>query len=476
MAQWPSPQELATATVVAVRGRFLTEPLEDDQFVREADLAVRETYRAELWSKSFLGLSGGHLCKTFGFNKNSYSPLAAQMLTAFVILKLLMYLGHRCWLQPPQAEEEEDVSGPEDPAIEELSRFNDMVEDRLGTLMTQVDNNKTEQAAAPSAAPHHAGAAAAGPQAATAEADSAWQRDVEALKAEVQQRVAGIKDKWAKEKVTMHMPQPLKVSESESNEGWMAIVYLRGQAILSCVVLLQIGVSISTVPHEHDAWSTYCLFAYAYVNCGLMPSALLGVAYVIGLIGHPLFLVPQTSERPDPSYQPLPTDITGSTVASAKKSRRINREQARQQATIALIPSFVPLACVAITHVVPFTVLYVWVAVIVLMLSQVIVRLAQLCDPLLERLVQLPGVSLFLPAQRGLRQAELASIAFQVFAGVFVLMSVLTMTRVYAGEFHHGGYLDQLLEHLIKDERIWMRSPCGWSNVNRIMDFMLRWS
>lgn len=439
---------------------------------------LQEIYRVEQWNEGFIGLTGGHLCYTFGFERNHYTLLALQMVCAFAFFKLLMCVGRlkRC-------------SGPgmEDPperdfAIDELDNFGSLVDEQLGqrtgvgaqaserglqsvlsTLASQAPLQTTTQVA------HASQTASSSLHLGPPERP----KELQALHGEVQEKVAALKVKWEEERSRKLDDW---VNHLAHHEAGMAVAYLRYQAVVSFMVLVGICVSIAGIPHPRGIWNAYCIFAFAYANSGLLPSAVLGVAYMMASSRNPVFLVPgaDSSGRPDPSYHLLPTaTASGPAVAAHDLAKRM--EQAINQAMVAVLPMAVPLLLVVATHVLPFALAYIWVVLVVVIPAVVFVRLFICLDRFLSIIAELPGAWLLFPRQQSTRQAEVAILILSTTAGLIAMMGVFTMTRVYSGEYPGGGYVNNLVGHFVKDPD-WSRSPCSWGGVREFVDLLLRWT
>merc|ERR1712176_918123 len=102
-----------------------------------------------------------------------------------------------------------------------------------------------------------------------------------------------------------------------------------------------------------------------------------------------------------------------------------------------------PLLLMFLTHTRIFILCYPWVLLIFAVVGAVIAFACSVLIHFVTASIQIRGT-------RG-REAQVVLLVAALFAAVFMQMSVSVMTRVYAGEWQHGGYLNRIFQHLLSD-------------------------
>jgi len=409
----------------------------------------------------FLGIPWGRLCPQFGFNHNLNHILLLEAITSFVIFQLVLLAArwlHARALRPRPAPAERP--GPRDPALEELERLGTMVDRTLAT-MTASDNTSSMTA-------HQA----------AMRSTQERPKDLERLREEFQKKVADVKSKWQTEEAPLLIPL---AGEGEEDNIYrvsvlLVVMYWGAQAVLALLVTCSVGVSMLSVG-DKGVWSHYCLLTYALSNCGILPTGCQAAAFLADwLYCDAVTTLPDDAEpQPeDPSYQAvmqpvgpggLPSaSLRAAPAAEEERQRAEEVSQMRPKFVLLCLPELLPLAFMVVTHTIPFMLVFVWLTLLVAAVAYAGFLLARV----LVRYMQLPA------RLRVLRQAQIVSFGFQLMLTAYVHVSLQVMTRVYAGEWRHGGYFDSLWLHLLTDAD--PLAECQLFSFARVVDFPLRWT
>merc|ERR1712048_1460262 len=156
----------------------------------------------------------------------------------------------------------------------------------------------------------------------------------------------------------------------------------------------------------------------------------------------------------------------GSTITAAEGVRHQDDmvAQMKTRFTILMLPELIPLTLMTVIHMLPFSVAYLWITLLIALLLYLSILIATACIRRLN-----------LPLFEKVRwQAQLVVLLVQLFGAVYLHISVQVMTRVYAGEWRHGGYFDSLWLHIIFENR--KSAQCKFFNFVRVIDVPLRWT
>jgi len=426
-----------------------------------------ESVKADEMVADFLGVEWGHLCPRFGYNHNQQWLLVFEAAVSFAIFQLVLYAAWRMsgsgFMAPPPAAEN-------DATLEELEHFSSMVDNHLSS-MTQVEHNSL--ATFSSGQPM---------ESAMSTAMSSGKRqerpdDLQQLKEEFHQKITAVKTKWKQ-------PEDGKVEETEENNVFhntalLIAVYWSVQAILSYVVLCSVGISMIGMP-DRGVWQHYCLLLYAVSNCGILPSGCQAFAFLMDWWHYEaLTTMPGSYSSPstsDASYRdilsvPASPELAAPRISScAAMDKDMQRRQGevnemKWKFVLMCVPQIIPVAFMVVTHTIPFLFAYLWLTLLLAIVTYLFVVLA-------KNIVRRTSPD---PRQRILRQAKVLAFVLQLVTTLYIHASVQVMTRVYAGEWRHGGYFDSLWLHLIMDSSGSFSSMCPWFSIVRVIDAPLRW-
>jgi len=173
----------------------------------------------------------------------------------------------------------------------------------------------------------------------------------------------------------------------------------------------------------------------------------------------------------DPSYSPA-GQLADSEPEAARRPRRTAAEirrhleevrEMKPKFALLCLPELVPLVFMLVTHTIPFLFMFLWLSILMAIAGVLVVELVRQA---VKRLAPTPRA-------RILRQTQVLMFLLYLFATIYVHTSVQVMTRVYAGEWRHGGFFDSLWWHLIVDAD--KLSECPWWSGIRLVDMPLRW-
>mmetsp|Transcript_105886 Transcript_105886/g.330164 ORF Transcript_105886/g.330164 Transcript_105886/m.330164 type:complete len:429 (-) Transcript_105886:261-1547(-) len=428
---------------------------------------MSEFAKANKLVERFLGLSWGHLCPQFGFHHNSQHLLVLEVITSFLIFHFLLWAA-RCISSKFQPRDQGGANQQvfdRDETLQELERLSTMV-DRTLTTMTQAEST----------------AALASQQSAAASQSSALRtklerpQDIERLREEFQGKIAAVKTKWqsepAEEPPPLLLHSPDEVDEFHITAA-IVVLYWALQAILSCVVMCSIGVTMIRIAGG-AVWAHYCLLTYAVSNSGMLPTGCLALSFVADwLLFEGVTTLPVNELEPtEDSYQPigqlteLESDAPRRPRRSAAEVRRHQNEVAAMKPKFVLLclPELAPLLFMVVTHTIPFLLMFLWLTILLALIGYGVVVLVRTA---VKRWTAKPRA-------RILRQTQVMMFLLYMFVTIYIHTSVQVMTRVYAGEWRHGGFFDSLWWHLIIDTE--KMAPCPWYNMVRLIDFPLRWT
>jgi len=409
---------------------------------------MSEFAKANREVERFLGVSWGQLCPQFGFNHNPQHLLICEVITSFLTFHFLLCVAG--WISAQFLEERgsADQRGPtRDTSLEELDNFSTLVDQTL-TSISQVESSAASQAA-PSGSGH------------------GRPRDIEQLKEEFQGRIAAVKSKWQQE------PDPPGDTDDVDEfhvTAALVVLYFALQAILSCMVTCSVGISTTRVA-DGSIWAHYCLLMYAVSNSGTLPTGCLALAFLSDWFlfeGVTTFPVHELGPL-DPSYQPI---SQAPEAGPGRPARRSAADVLRHQEEVAdmkpkfvllCLPELAPLVFMVVTHTIPFVFMFLWLSILMAIASVVVIELVRLA---VKRLTPTPRL-------RILRQTQFLMFLVYAFATMYIHTSVQVMTRVYAGEWRHGGSFDSLWWHLIVDSD--KLAQCPWFSLVRVVDLPLRW-
>lgn len=417
--------------------------------------------------EQFLNIKYGELCPSFGFNHNPQPMLLAEAITSFLAFHLLLAIARLLnrQLRKSRHAKKHQPPKPNVDSVEELEKFSTMI-DRSLNSMTRIES----------------GSLSMGQHTAT-ERDFQTKlerpRDIELLREEFKSKIAAVKNKWEteppeEEQPLPPQPEPDEIEEFRATAGTV-VVYWALQAILCCVVMGSIGVSLLRMGTVLGVWPHYCLLVYSVSNTGMLPTGCLSLCFILDwFFFEGITTTPVQEVLPEePSYEPVGNDANESGAEEPKKRQRTTAEVSRHLHEVAdlrqkfiwmCLPELVPLAFMLVTHTVPFLFMFLWLTIavlVVLYLSYLAVKgFAQICTSQ--------------PRSRMLRQAQVLMFLAYIFITMYIHTSVQVMTRVFAGEWRHGGFFDSLWWHLILDTDALTR--CPWTNAVRWVDLPLRWA
>mmetsp|Transcript_66324 Transcript_66324/g.154075 ORF Transcript_66324/g.154075 Transcript_66324/m.154075 type:complete len:409 (-) Transcript_66324:125-1351(-) len=408
---------------------------------------MSEFAKADKMVERFLGIRSGHLCPQFNFNHNTQPMLIFEVITSSLILQAIFF-GAR-WMNSklhPEDTERENVDG----SLQDLDQFSTMVDKTL-TSMTQLQTQalSTQQTANRSALESYR---------------QERPRDLQRLRDEFQQKISAVKNKWQNEPED---PGPLDETTDFHVTAALAVLYWALQAILSCTVLCCIGVSMISIA-DGGVWPHYCLLMYAVSNCGMLPTACQALVFLAdwfffeAIVSAPARLGATQQQPSVPSYQPLEQTSPRRSDSARRRQEEVN--DMKPKFAILCMPELVALGFMVTTHTIPFMFMFLWMTLLILVVGYLVVRLVQ-------RFVKTMWPD---PRRRALHQMQIFALLFYMFLALYVHASVQVMTRVYAGEWRHGGYFDSLWWHLIIDTAD--LAPCPWFTFVRVVDFPLRWT
>jgi len=439
-----------------------------------------EFVKADKMVSDFLGIEWGHLCPRFGYNHNQQWLLVFEAALSFALFQLVLYAAWRMSARSGSSVASTTTGrGHNDQTLEELEHFSSMVDTHLSSI-SQTEHNSL----ATFSSGHHP------TQSATSSAMASGKRqqrpdDLQKLKEEFQQRIAQTKAKW-KEPDDPNAPVDMEEETDENNifhnTALLIAVYWSVQAIMSYVVLCSVGISMIGMP-DRGVWQHYCLLLYAVSNCGILPSGGQAFAFLVDWWQYEaLTTMPASHSSPaDASYralQSVPVSPTGLPELAAPRTtsyaeidkdnqRRLNEvNEMKWKFVLMCLPQIVPVAFMIVTHTIPFLFAYLWLTLIAALVTYLFVTLA-------KNIVRRTSAD---PRQRILRQAKVIAFVFQLVTTLYIHASVQVMTRVYAGEWRHGGYFDSLWLHLLIDSRGGSFSTCPWFSIVRLIDTPLRWT
>jgi len=220
-------------------------------------------------------------------------------------------------------------------------------------------------------------------------------------------------------------------------------------------------------------WAHYCLLIYAVSNSGMLPTGCQATAFLIDWI-YQEALTSMPSGRPeqeDDSYEPVGQSAGPSPSVSREPAEPLEEQQRQEEVSqmkpkyvLLCLPELLPLGLMALTHTIPFAFVFLW-------LTLLLMGLVYLAFKGLQVAVRRSTAD---PLQRIHRQAQAINFLLQMLITTYVHVSVQVMTRVYAGEWRHGGYFDSLWLHLITDAD--PLAQCPWFSPVRLVDWPLRWT
>lgn len=499
----------------------------------------QETEKLRRQTADVLGLPGGTLCSALGLERNPYYELALQVATSSVCLKCCLLLavhlrqggagegdGVRKISAPPaprrasksEAPRRASAAAPRqvvpaaepqpvaDPIFESLRELPDVVEQHILSsgggassaaqealkeevrrkIQEAMENFQREQRQlAPSAAM---------PQAPPSESE----------RSEFSELPNDPSDSSLEKPMMRYDEEPIE------DENWAPFLYWVLQTVAAYIIALKVLFSMVHI-HMHSLWSPYIYLCYAWANTGLLATGVQAAARLqrprlrrlvfgaaqadawssyrpvplseaeLALLLRPHQDPPEDSQRPQPASLAdaramLQRALQAvSTPRSAAPPRALNPhpeptpppspppeldDQVLSTLTKMLLPLVLPLGFVAVTHTLPFMVAYIWVTAITFLVLGFAVFLLQRCDP----------DEWWSEAAEFVLQFVLTAVVT-----VFVQISVIVMTRVYAGALREGGYLDTLLEHFFADAAA-PPAPCPWASLSRMLDLTLRWT
>mmetsp|Transcript_64322 Transcript_64322/g.123787 ORF Transcript_64322/g.123787 Transcript_64322/m.123787 type:complete len:456 (+) Transcript_64322:88-1455(+) len=439
-----------------------------------------EFVKADKMVAEFLGIEWGHLCPRFGYNHNQQLLLVFQAAVSFAIFQLVLYAARRMSSRIGGGSVSRGTSGQgNDPTLQELEHFSSMVDSQISS-MKQVEHDSLATFSSGNQQQHlHS-------QSATSTAMSSGKRqqrpeDLQRLKEEFQQKITEVKAKW-RESDDPNAPNMEEETDDNNifhHTALLIAVYWSVQAILSYVVLCSVGISMIGMP-ERGVWQHYCLLLYAVSNCGILPSGGQAFAFLVDWWNYEaLTTMPASGSAPsDSSYKALrsaPASSTGLPELAAPRYDSIDKDTKRRmnevnemkwKFVLMCLPQIVPVAFMLITHTIPFLFAYLWLTLIAAIVTYLFVILA-------KNIVRRTSED---PRERILRQAKVLAFVFQLVTTLYIHVSVQVMTRVYAGEWRHGGYFDSLWLHLLIDSRGGSFSTCPWFRIVWVIDTPLRWT
>lgn len=430
------------------------------------DSEQRELELSNRWLASFLGFPDeacgremSCLCRAVGWEPIPIYWLALQVATGFAFFYLCLQapwglcLSHIkvpawCWRSHTADQPVPDL------ALEGLSRFEDVVQKELHSL-EMLDRELTTrdplQTARSSETPSRL-SSLKGPM------NPQRPNDLRQLEDAMKIQVAMVREKWKKQPanwVEEKEQPPTTVSCTGCTKLHVAEVYWGGQLALSCILLLWMGVSMSSHRNQ-SAWSNYCLFCYAFANTGMVSSGVQMVAWLLAprvdLPWHPVWQAPQVG------YKPMSTTVSAQLEAKKISPDELNR--ATFNLAIVFLPVLLPLGALFLTHTVAFAVCYPWVILIVVVAAWAAVQMGRF-------LAQKLAASLSM----NWRYDQIGFFVYAIFATVLIQMSASVMTSLYAGEWQHGGYFDRVMQIVFTQST----QPCAGGPM-RSVDFMLRWT
>mmetsp|Transcript_38848 Transcript_38848/g.108065 ORF Transcript_38848/g.108065 Transcript_38848/m.108065 type:complete len:423 (-) Transcript_38848:120-1388(-) len=422
---------------------------------------MSEDAKADKMVEHFLGITWGQLCPQLGFNHNLQPLLICEVISSFLIFHVLLAVAR--WVssvfQPPEPRKASEAMPEQDSSLQELEKFSTMVDKTL-TSMTQLESD-----------------ALTSQQSTRASMESSCRgkqerpKDLQKLKDEFQKKIAAVKNKWQAEPEETS-PSLLKTGANQTDDfhvtAALVVLYWALQAILSCMVLCSIGISMINIA-DGGVWPHYCLLLYAVSNSGILPTGCQAVVFLADWFYFEAITTLPVKDivAMDPSYQPL------SQPASSEPGRLGHSEAQKRQEEVAdmkpkfvllCLPELILMAFTVVTHTIPFMLMFLWLTVLLTFASYVILLLVR------------TGVKRYTaePRLQVLRQAQVLTFLVYLLTALYIHTSVQVMTRVYAGEWRHGGYFDSLWLHLIIDaEKL---AQCPWFSAVRVVDFPLRWT
>uniref|UniRef100_A0A7S1W103 Uncharacterized protein n=1 Tax=Alexandrium catenella TaxID=2925 RepID=A0A7S1W103_ALECA len=429
-------------------------------------LPMSEIEDANKLVQQFLGISWGHLCPQFGFNHNLQHMLLFEALTSFCFLHLLLWAA-RSISSRFQRADRGALDKPvmeNDASVQELEQFSTMI-DRSLSSMTQSQSHApppTTRSAAPRTE--------SGPR-------QERPKDLERLREEFRVKISEVREKWEGEREEEPPPAPQSPDEVDEFQVTAAIVvlYWALQAILCCVMLCSIGVSMMQISFG-GVWPHYCLLSYAVSNSGMLPTGCLALLFLADwfLFEGVATLPVKDLEPVEPSYLPMEQASTSdSDVAQQRRPRRTAAEVRKHLEEVAdMKPKFVllclpelgPLLLMVVTHTIPFIFMFLWLTILVLAAGYGVVIVVRM---IIKQVTPTPRL-------RILQQTQVLMFLVYWFLTMYIHTSVQVMTRVYAGEWRHGGVFDSLWWHLVIDSE--KLAHCPWFSVTWLVDFPLRWT
>jgi hypothetical protein len=443
-------------------------------------MADKEFVKADKMVADFLGIEWGHLCPRFGYNHNEQWLLVFEAVVSFAIFQLVLYAAWRMSGRSGLLAGTVPLSRADDPTLQELDQFSSMVDTQLSSL-TQTEQNSLATFTTNQHLYSSEMSSAMGSGKRLQRPD-----DLAKLKEEFHQKITQVKAKWKDD------PDAPENAEEETDENnifhntaLLIAVYWSVQAIMSYVVLCSVGISMIGMP-DRGVWQHYCLLLYAVSNCGILPSGGQAFAFLVDWWQYEaLTTMPASySTPPESSYralQSVPTSPTGLPELAGPFPPRsasyaaIDKDMQRRQSEVnemkwkfvlMCLPQIVPVAFMLVTHTIPFLFAYLWLTLIAALVTYLFVALAKI-------IVRRTSKD---PRQRILRQAKVLAFVFQLVTTLYIHASVQVMTRVYAGEWRHGGYFDSLWLHLLVDDGGGWFSDCPWFSIVRLIDAPLRWT
>jgi hypothetical protein len=474
----------------------------------DVDPKMTEDHRSDRLLSDFLGLKDSELCPVFGFDRNTYHLLALQVITSFLILKLCTLLStflpyliqdRRQELLSPEPSPIEDdrcATPPREPDPLATLRSEQELGSALGSTLRPVSledqpfTSDMRLAMQTRSRPQtHLSTSMSDD-----EPRSMMQgedREIQALNEEFQDRLARIlEDRRQKEQEEMkraadeslmakqaefelsqleaaeNISLPPVVMDSEQNMiiPIVPVVYWAWQVIMALVLLCAMLFSMThydgkwtQLMRSRGAWSHYNLFIFAYINSGMLPTAVQAFSYILtNMPVRPGSGTSYSSLHNDGGDDMRLLEIgSGGERAEQEELAEVNR-----RVFYLLLPLLMPFMAASVTHMVPFCFCYPWVVVLTAAITLGLVWVSRFVAAVVKASLK--------------QESDAVMLVLQIVACLFAHSCVPVMTRVYGGEWRHGGYSNQLFTRVFRGE--FEHVECTWFSFSHGVDAVLRWT
>jgi hypothetical protein len=445
-----------------------------------------ENHRSDRLLSDFLGLKDSQLCPVFGFDRNTYFLLALQVICGFAILKLCRMFSESVAapkevVQDLEPEEESGRRASAPASFSAPPRKRTMSGDPFASGGVSV-GDPFASGASSAFQPHGRSRQQNFVSFSSGFEDDSGQygedREISALNDEFQQRLAKIlQDRRHQEHKSpaehamlsqdasrldvSHFQESTIAMEDEEPAGIpiLPIVYWVWQVIMAFILLVTMIVSMTQyngawteLMRSRGSWAHYNLFIFAYMNSGMLPTGVQAFFYVI------TSMMDMQSRRGPGGATRLLQVAPGEEEAGERAAPDL--AEVNKRLFMLMTPMLLPLAAAALTHVMPFCFCYPWVLVLAGAFAAGLIMLIRFGAAQLKVSKRLEMDALMLLSQ--------------LVVCLFVHSGVPVMIRVFAGEWHHGGYSNQLFSRVFRGE--FEHTPCTWFSFSHGVDAVLRWT